>query len=82
MALPSRPIRKAASVNPSRQATPRTGGVPKPTRRTAQPFGSVSRQSALPTRPVGVSPQSVPVNDKDAGQALKTGKSGANKRGV
>lgn len=66
MALPSRPVRKAAQVSPSQQATPKSGGVPMPGHRSAQPFGSVSKgEYKRPAAPV--SPKSLPVNDKDAG---------------
>lgn len=67
MAVPSRPQRKAAPVSPSRQATPQPGNIAKPVRKAAQPYGSVSREDCLPRKSAGVSPQSQPVNDQDAG---------------
>jgi len=68
MATPSRPIRKSAGVNPSPVGNGVTSGsVPMPTRRAAQPFGSVSKtEHKRPSAPI--SPSTMPINDKDAGR--------------
>lgn len=82
MALPSRPIRKAAQVGVNVQGKPVPGANKAAyTRRSAQPFGA-GPSDAHKRQPAPVSPQSMPVNDKDGGDALHTGPEHADKRGV
>lgn len=70
MTTPSKPIRKGPGVNPSPVGNGVTGGksIPMPTRKSATPFGSVSRESVLPRSNSGITPGGVPTNDKDAGK--------------
>jgi hypothetical protein len=85
MGNPQLPIRKPAQVN-----VQPNGAVPAnaqsgilPSHQSAAPFGSVSRESALPIQGPSVSPQGVPINDKDAGHGTGNVRSGgANKGGV
>lgn len=71
--IPSKPVRKGPSINVSPVGTPKSGGgIPMPTTKSAAPFGSVDKSVyKRPSAPV--SPTSVPINDKDGGNALKTG---------
>lgn len=64
------PPRKAANVNVSpvgNQGNKGQSGI-LPSRKSATPFGSVTRESVLPTKTADSSPQSQPINDKDAGK--------------
>lgn len=67
MATPSTPIRKGPNVNVSPNGTKMTGGVANPVRKTAAPFGSVDK-SVYKRTTAPVDPNTVPVNDKDAGK--------------
>jgi hypothetical protein len=68
MATPSTPIRKAANINVSpvgNQGNKAQSDI-LPHHRVAQPFGSVDK-SEYKHPPAPVDPNTVPVNDKDAG---------------
>lgn len=67
MAVPSLPIHKGPSIDVSPNGPHMGGGVANPVRKSATPFGSVTRESVLPTQTAPVSPTTVPINDKDAG---------------
>lgn len=64
---PSKPIRKGPGINVSPAGKSSSGSIPKPTTRTAQPFGSVDK-SVYKRPSAGVTPTGVPVNDPDAGR--------------
>lgn len=67
MTTPSRPIRKVARVSVDQAGRPSSTSSFAPAKRSAQPFGSVSK--SVHKRPsVGITPGGVPINDKDAGQ--------------
>ncbi len=68
MSVPTPPQRKGPSIDVSPNGPHMSAGVPNPVRKTAQPYGSVTRESVLPRSSAPVSPTSVPVNDKDAGR--------------
>lgn len=67
MATPQLPQRKGPNVNVSPNGTKMGASFPLPVRKAATPFGTVTRESVLPTSTAPVSPTSVPTNDKDAG---------------
>jgi hypothetical protein len=66
MALPSKPVRKPAKVGVNVQGKPVIGPNKSAyVRKSAQPFGHEDK--TVYKRPsVGITPNSVPVNDKDA----------------
>ena len=76
MALPSNPVRKSGNVETDAQGRVRPGSNQyAPTRRTAGPVGR--EELKHPTAPI--SPDTVPINDKDAGSYRVKG---ANSGGV
>lgn len=79
--LPSKPVRKGPSINPSPVGVKMTGGVPMPTRKSAAPFGSVD-QSVHKRPSVGITPGGVPTNDPDAGKGTGNVRSGGGNNAV
>lgn len=82
MAYNDKPVRKAAKVGVNQQGKPQPApGNLRPERKTAQPFGSVDKKTYNRYPCDMIAPNKIAVNDKDAGQALHTGKQTADKRG-
>lgn len=76
MNTPTPPIKKSAQVGTNKYGKPVAGpNVNGPNKRSAQPFGRVDK-SMYVKKPVGLSPSSVPINDKDAGRGTGNARGG------